>query len=434
MYCLVKKMQQLKPQFRQYNRDFFSDIENSVVLALKNMGYIQAQLAIDPRDTMCLQKEKNAIGEYKELQSANDLFLSQKAKTAWIKDEYFNTKYFHGVIRSNFMRNQVLSITDMNGQEHEDPQKDSEFLFIVLHSVVRDRETNYNKAPGPDGFSSAFFKDSWKIIGDEVCDIVQDFFHSGKFLKQLNSTILTLIPKCKMPTQGGFIKGRSIIENILVCQDLVGLYNKKNSSPRCMFKMDLMKAYDSGDISSIMVILRAYSDFSVASGLNMDAQKSYAYFNGVSEDLKRDILFVSGFMEGRLPFKYLGVPITAGRLKKKDCAVLIDNIVDKIKNLGAKRLSYASSLVLNIDDDKGWGIIEEMATHCAEYRNPRGGIRMVSSVDSAVVAQLEVMNARFDKFELQAAGDQQTVHLLTRQEPFHVRDVEAMMVTLLLTV
>ncbi|XP_074313826.1 uncharacterized protein LOC141649022 [Silene latifolia] len=86
MYCLVKKMHQLKPSFRQYNKDYFSDIENSAILALKNLEYIQAQLATDPRDILWLQKEQEAISEYKELQNACTLFLSQKAKAAWIKD------------------------------------------------------------------------------------------------------------------------------------------------------------------------------------------------------------------------------------------------------------------------------------------------------------------------------------------------------------
>ncbi|XP_074318582.1 uncharacterized protein LOC141655398 [Silene latifolia] len=74
--------------------------------------------------------------------------------------------------------------------------------------------------------------------------------------------------------------------------------------------------------------------------------KSYAYFSGVKTQLKQDILTISGFKEGTLPFKYLGVAITAGRLKKKDCAELVDKIVERIRSLGAQRLSYAGRLVL----------------------------------------------------------------------------------------
>lgn len=37
---------------------------------------------------------------------------------------------------------------------------------------------------------------------------------------------------------------RSIVENILVCQDLIKHYNWKNMSSRCLMKIDLCKACD----------------------------------------------------------------------------------------------------------------------------------------------------------------------------------------------
>ncbi|KAL0455556.1 UNVERIFIED_CONTAM: hypothetical protein Slati_0894800 [Sesamum latifolium] len=43
-----------------------------------------------------------------------------------------------------------------------------------------------DKALGPDGFSSGFFKVAWPVIGDEFTAAIQDFFNSGKLLKQIN--------------------------------------------------------------------------------------------------------------------------------------------------------------------------------------------------------------------------------------------------------
>ncbi|KAL2230740.1 UNVERIFIED_CONTAM: hypothetical protein Sindi_1668400 [Sesamum indicum] len=40
-----------------------------------------------------------------------------------------------------------------------------------------------DKAPGPDGYSSGFFKAAWPIIGQEVSSAVLDFFHTGRILK-----------------------------------------------------------------------------------------------------------------------------------------------------------------------------------------------------------------------------------------------------------
>lgn len=33
-----------------------------------------------------------------------------------------------------------------------------------------------NKAPGPDGFTSVFFKKAWDTVGDEVCMPLRNFF------------------------------------------------------------------------------------------------------------------------------------------------------------------------------------------------------------------------------------------------------------------
>ncbi|XP_074314016.1 uncharacterized protein LOC141649221 [Silene latifolia] len=86
--------------------------------------------------------------------------------------------------------------------------------------------------------------------------------------------------------------------------------------------------------------------FSAAYGLKVNAAKSEVVFNGVAANLKADIIHVSGFQEGTLPFKYLGIPIQPGRLLRRDCQILTDKIVRKIRGIGARKLSYAGRLVL----------------------------------------------------------------------------------------
>ncbi|KAL0455267.1 UNVERIFIED_CONTAM: hypothetical protein Slati_0865900 [Sesamum latifolium] len=56
------------------------------------------------------------------------------------------------------------------------------------------------KAPGPDGYSSGFFKAAWPIVGREVTKAIMDFFITGRLLKQINSTLISLIPKVNNPT------------------------------------------------------------------------------------------------------------------------------------------------------------------------------------------------------------------------------------------
>lgn len=56
-----------------------------------------------------------------------------------------------------------------------------------------------NKASGPDGFGSWFFKDSWNIVETNVRRAVLEFFRIGKMLKQLNTTFVSLIPEVDKP-------------------------------------------------------------------------------------------------------------------------------------------------------------------------------------------------------------------------------------------
>ena len=51
------------------------------------------------------------------------------------------------------------------------------------------------KAPGPDGYNAAFFHSNWELVGEEVTQAVKSFFISGKLIRELNHTFLTLVSK-----------------------------------------------------------------------------------------------------------------------------------------------------------------------------------------------------------------------------------------------
>ncbi|KAL0439849.1 UNVERIFIED_CONTAM: LINE-1 retrotransposable element O protein [Sesamum latifolium] len=150
-----------------------------------------------------------------------------------------------------------------------------------------------DKALGPDGYSSGFFKAAWPIIGEEVSRAVLDFFATGRLLKQVNSTLISLIPKVTTPTvvaefrpisccnvlykiitkllvlrirvileklvspsQNAFVPGRLIGDNILMAQELFSGYNQMRLPPRCALKVDLRKAYDTVEWDLLLATLR----------------------------------------------------------------------------------------------------------------------------------------------------------------------------------
>ncbi|KAK4381010.1 Retrovirus-related Pol polyprotein from type-2 retrotransposable element R2DM [Sesamum angolense] len=152
-----------------------------------------------------------------------------------------------------------------------------------------------DKAPGPDGFSSGFFKAAWPVVGEEVSNAIIDFFKTGRLLKQLNATLLTLIPKVRnphsvaefrpisccnvtykvitkilvsrireipdlliSPSQNAFVPGRLISDNVLLAQELFSGYNQCRLPPRCALKVDLRKAYDTVEWDFLIATLRMF--------------------------------------------------------------------------------------------------------------------------------------------------------------------------------
>jgi len=56
-----------------------------------------------------------------------------------------------------------------------------------------------HKSPGPDGFSSGFFKSSWNLTGPLVCAMVRKFFQTGSMPPFISATKLIVLPKVSNP-------------------------------------------------------------------------------------------------------------------------------------------------------------------------------------------------------------------------------------------
>lgn len=52
-----------------------------------------------------------------------------------------------------------------------------------------------SKAPGPDGMPASFYQHYWKTIAKTVTRMIWNFFDMGFMLRQLNYTLVALIPK-----------------------------------------------------------------------------------------------------------------------------------------------------------------------------------------------------------------------------------------------
>lgn len=55
---------------------------------------------------------------------------------------------------------------------------------------------------------------------------------------------------------------------------------------------------------------------------------------------------ITRYQKGKLPFRYLGVPITSRKISAVDCEMLVDKLTAKIRGWGSATLSYTGRVQL----------------------------------------------------------------------------------------
>ncbi|XP_074310857.1 uncharacterized protein LOC141646795 [Silene latifolia] len=221
-FQVVKKLKLLKFPLRQLKKEGFGDIINTAKVAQLLLEDIQKKLHQDPHNVSLQTEERAAAKSYKELNEARNMFLNKKAKVQWMKCNDENSHYFHSSIKARRALNKILSIKDQFGVLCSD-NKAIEDAFLTYYKdllgsskdvvrvnlgvVRRGKCVNHqqatgmiqrvsdaeikealfaipiDKAPGSDGYTSCFFKDSFDITGSDVIQAVHEFFENGKLLE-----------------------------------------------------------------------------------------------------------------------------------------------------------------------------------------------------------------------------------------------------------
>ncbi|XP_021715257.1 uncharacterized protein LOC110683220, partial [Chenopodium quinoa] len=129
-----------------------------------------------------------------------------------------------------------------------------------------------------------------------------------------------------------------------------------NYHPKCeklgithiMFADDLL-LFSRGDLISVQLLFEAFQKFSSASGLVANLDKSDVYFGGLTDSKQDTLQEALGMNKGSLPFRYLGVPLSAKKLTISQCFNLSRVCSLEFKLIGLRFLFFQRKNIREIE-------------------------------------------------------------------------------------
>ena len=331
MYKFTQKMSLLKKELKAKHFRDSSHISSRVLEAKAQWAAAQVALDAHPMSDECSLVERDLSRRYARLCHDEEAFFRQRSRIQWLALGDKNTKFFHRSLVHRQVRNRIHGLKDEDGTFLTDQRemgrltvryfqhlfsaparpsisgasryfsrRISEDLTPSLVSPISDDEIRQalfsisdDKAPGPDGFTSLFYKRTWDIIGSDFRAAVRYYFSTCAMPRCVNATRIALVPKVESPqsmddfrpisccnvlykciskvianrfkavlpdviglSQSAFVRGRQITDAILLTQELMHNYHLEGSPPRCALKVDIRKAFDTVSWDFIILGLR----------------------------------------------------------------------------------------------------------------------------------------------------------------------------------
>ncbi|KAA0039966.1 LINE-1 retrotransposable element ORF2 protein [Cucumis melo var. makuwa] len=281
-FSFMKKLKQLSAIIRdeqKKNKCYNDEEKKAWIKEIDNIDRLEAEGNFSEELSLRRTKLKADVlmSGFKEAQ-----IWYQKSKRLWITEGDENTSFFHKICSARQRRSIISNINSVDGvpcstnesiakaflDHFEDIYKgggeESPWLIDNLSwspisttqaqnlcSLFTEEEIHAaltafsnNKSPGPDGFTMEFYKSTWSVLKEEIFNIFRDFHSNCIINKAVNMTNIALIAKKRMAeNQMTFVKGRQIIDAILVANEAIDYWRVKKIQG-FVIKLDIEKAFD----------------------------------------------------------------------------------------------------------------------------------------------------------------------------------------------
>ncbi|XP_059638815.1 uncharacterized protein LOC132281094 [Cornus florida] len=360
---VVQKLRAVKKAVRVWNTTKFGSVNEHLISARTNLEECQVALSNEPMCAERIHSEEEARRNYEHALSNEEILVSQKARIKWKKDLDRSSKFFYQKIKAHRGNNNITGLTQADGTLVQDDNGIKDLLLQHYTSLFSSRE----HVNSPD---AAFIRRTLlgEVVDNLEVNISRDKIKASIQIidKGLNSTFITLIPKIKVANkigdfrpialcnviykiitkllanrlsvvldqivgkeQNAFVNGRKIQDNLIIASKLLRGFGAKHTSPTLAWKVDLRKAYDSGNLVASPAAVKA------------NCLATHQFF---ADDLLAVVR--ANITSGSLLFTYLGLPISDRGIRRLDCKPLMDKVVAATTRWAGMNLSMAGRIEL----------------------------------------------------------------------------------------
>ncbi|KAL2224534.1 UNVERIFIED_CONTAM: hypothetical protein Sindi_3021100 [Sesamum indicum] len=306
MFAVTRKLKALKSVFSEQRRKK-GDLTLNVHLAKGFLDEAQQLVSVDRQNEALLQLEHccrlvyaKARRVVRRILQINDDYGTSHTEPGEIINEF--VRYYQNLLGGNrrqimmdigFLRpwaRHILSneeashlisaftpddvkqaVFDIAEDKAPGPDGYSSGFFKAAWPVVGQEVTKADRAPRPDGYSSGFYKNAWPVVGQEITKAVHSRTSVADFrpisccnvlykiiAKLIVQKLSVILDKIISPCQAAFVPGRSIGDNVMLAQELFTRYNQAQLPSRCALKVDIQKAYDTVEWDFLLSVLQLF--------------------------------------------------------------------------------------------------------------------------------------------------------------------------------